>query len=273
MTGPTTRARAQQEERFSTPAPVLLPQGERADPSGSQGPQGGRQEEELPPPPTMAQVLMQIERNRMDSLHVLEQIARNTAPTPMPAGRAGGQHGQGSLADFQRTNPPIFSSSQDPMEAEDWLREIEKKLSIAQCSDREKVLYASYQLNGPASIWWDNLLVIQPAGHTLTWEEFTEAFREAHIPEGVMMLKQQEFLALKQGRKSVTEYLHEFNSLARYAPDDVSTDLRRRNRFMNGLSEELQMALAMHDFRNFQHLVNKTLIAESKSKALEESRK
>ena len=85
------------------------------------------------------------------------------------------------------------------MEAADWLREIEKKLTIAQCSEREKVLYASYQLTGPASNWWDNYLAIQPAGHTPTWLEFMEAFREAHIPEGVMMLKQQEFLALKQG--------------------------------------------------------------------------
>ena len=80
-------------------------------------------------------------------------------------------------------------------------------------------------------------------------------------------------LALKQRQKSVTEYLHEFNFLARYAPDDVSTDLRRRNRFMNGLSEELQLALAVQDFRNFQHLVDKAIIAETKSKALEESRK
>ena len=88
-----------------------------------------------------------------------------------------------------------------------------------------------------------------------------------------MSIKQQEFLALKQRQKSVTEYLHEFNFLARYAPDDVSTDLRRRNRFMNGLTEELQMALLVQDFRNFQHLVSKAIIAESKSKALDEARK
>ena len=88
-----------------------------------------------------------------------------------------------------------------------------------------------------------------------------------------MSIKQHEFLALKQGRKTVAEYLYEFNFLARYAPDDVSTDQRRRNRFLNGLSEELQMAVALHDFGNFQQLVNKTIVAESKSTALEESRK
>lgn len=42
---------------------------------------------------------------------------------------------------------------------------------------------------------------------------------------------------------------------------------------MNGLTEELQLALAVHDFRNFQHLVNKAILVQGKSKALEEARK
>src|SRR3954463_16584979 len=40
---------------------------------------GNEQEEDnLPPPPTMAQVLMEIERNRRDSHALLEVIARNS---------------------------------------------------------------------------------------------------------------------------------------------------------------------------------------------------
>jgi hypothetical protein len=31
-----------------------------------------------------------------------------------------------------------------PMEAEDWLKLIEKKLEIAQCTDQEKVLFAAH---------------------------------------------------------------------------------------------------------------------------------
>jgi hypothetical protein len=30
------------------------------------------------------------------------------------------------------------------MEPEDWLKEVEKKLVIAQCTDREKVLFAAH---------------------------------------------------------------------------------------------------------------------------------
>jgi hypothetical protein len=37
------------------------------------------------------------------------------------------------------------------MEAEDWLKGVENKLVIAQCTDREKVLFAAHQLFGTAA--------------------------------------------------------------------------------------------------------------------------
>ena len=38
------------------------------------------EEGDLPPSPTMAQVLLEVERNRKDSNELLEVIAQNTAP-------------------------------------------------------------------------------------------------------------------------------------------------------------------------------------------------
>ena len=52
--------------------------------------------------------------------------------------------------------PPTFASSPDPLDADDWLKSVEKMLNIAQCTDREKVLYASGRLTGPAADWWDS---------------------------------------------------------------------------------------------------------------------
>jgi hypothetical protein len=40
------------------------------------------------------------------------------------------------------------------MDADDWLKTIEKKLLVVQCSSMEMVLFASYQLEGPTSDWW-----------------------------------------------------------------------------------------------------------------------
>ena len=35
---------------------------------------------------------------------------------------------------------PVFTHTADPMEADDWLRAVERQLNIAQCNDMEKVL-------------------------------------------------------------------------------------------------------------------------------------
>jgi hypothetical protein len=50
--------------------------------------------------------------------------------------------------------PPTFASSPDPLDADVWLKSMEKMLIIAQCSDRENVLYAFGRLTGPAADWW-----------------------------------------------------------------------------------------------------------------------
>jgi hypothetical protein len=41
------------------------------------------------------------------------------------------------------------------METEGWLKGLERKLMITQCTDREKVLFATHQLFGMAANWWE----------------------------------------------------------------------------------------------------------------------
>jgi hypothetical protein len=59
-------------------------------------------------------------------------------------------------------HPPTFSHAVDPLDADDCLKVIGKKLDITQCNDREKVLYASGRLEGSASDWWDAFTAAHP---------------------------------------------------------------------------------------------------------------
>jgi hypothetical protein len=43
-------------------------------------------------------------------------------------------------------------------------------LNIAQCSGREKVLYASGRLIGPAADWWDSYTAAHDAADTICWD-------------------------------------------------------------------------------------------------------
>jgi hypothetical protein len=56
--------------------------------------------------------------------------------------------------------------------------------------------------------------------------------------------------------------VHKFTELARYAPDDVSTEGKKMARFLKGLRTELKTILASQDFLSFSHLSNKAMQVE-----------
>jgi hypothetical protein len=143
------------------------------------------------------------------------------------------------------------------MDAEDWLRTVERELHTAQCDDREKVLYGPLLLRGAAQSWWESYLATHANPDTITWEEFRCSFRQYHVPAGLMTVKKEEFLALKQGSLSVSEYRDKFLQLSRYALEDVNTDAKRQYRFLRGLVDPLQYQLMNHTFPTFQHLIDR----------------
>jgi hypothetical protein len=50
---------------------------------------------------------------------------------------------------------------------------------------------------------------------------------------------------------TVSEYVARFTQLSRYAPDNVDTDEKKQDWFLNGLNDGLAYALVARDFINF----------------------
>jgi hypothetical protein len=94
-------------------------------------------------------------------------------------------------AEFMRGHPPMFAHSADPMDAEDWLRIVERELHTAQCDDREKVLYGPRLLRGATQSWWESYLATHVNLDTITWEEFIDNFRQYHVPAGLMTVNKE----------------------------------------------------------------------------------
>src|SRR3989337_2589393 len=103
-----------------------------------------------------------------------------------------------NLARFLRLQPPVFSSSTEPIVADDWLRKIRRELTTAGCTNAEKVRVAAHQLDGPAASWWENYTTTFPIAN-VTWDQFQQAFRTAHGSARAMSLKKHEFRNLRQG--------------------------------------------------------------------------
>ena len=96
-------------------------------------------------PPELTQLIQQ--QNTLIQLLVQKQANNNNTINPPPVD---------NLARFLRLQPPVFSSSTEPIVADDWLRRIGRELTTAGCTDAERVHFAAHQLDGPATAWWEN---------------------------------------------------------------------------------------------------------------------
>jgi hypothetical protein len=113
------------------------------------------------------------------------------------------------------------------VDVEDWLRTVEPELHTTQCNDREKVLYGPRQLRGAAQSWWESYLATHANPEAITWEEFRNNFCHYHVPERLMIVRKEEFLPLKQGPLSVSEYRDTFLQLSCYTPEDINKDAKQ----------------------------------------------
>jgi TPP-dependent indolepyruvate ferredoxin oxidoreductase alpha subunit len=72
---------------------------------------------------------------------------------------------------------------------------------------------------------------------------------------------------------SVNEYITKFTQLSHYAPNEIDTDEKKQECFLNGLNDGLAYALEAQDFENFQGMVNKVLVLENCRGVMEHKRK
>jgi hypothetical protein len=226
----------------------------------------GREDTPNPPPvpPTLAEAIAALVNATVDNTRFLSEMAGNQFQ----------QHGgrvppQGpretSYLDFSETRPPLFVKAEDPLEADEWIRVMEQKFRLICCTEIHKSLFAAQQLRGPASTWWGNFVAVQPAEHQVTWDEFKQAFREHYVPEGVLHMKQEEFIRLKQGGVNVMQYLNKFNHLSQYAINQVKTDLKKKNCFMRGLNDRVQRKMATCLDLTYNKAVSTALALEAKN--------
>jgi hypothetical protein len=159
------------------------------------------------------------------------------------------------------------------MEAEDCLKGVEKKLMIAQCTDHVKVLFATHLLFGMAANWWETYCNTLAKINSITWNEFKAHFCTQYVPCGTLKLKKNEFIDLIHGSMTVNKYLNSFIQLSRYTTEDISTDEKKQDMFLNGLNNDIQFQLLNTDYVDFQHMVDKVIVIENKIKEMEKDGK
>ena len=148
------------------------------------------------------------------------------------------------------------------MVADHWFRQIENVLEAMDItSDAAKIRLATFQLEGESQVWWDWVRTSRDL-EAMTWAEFQELFMGKYFPDTARHAKAREFLELKQGTMTVMDYVARFTELARFADDNVATDMAKVRRFENGLKLSIRGRIVGLRLRDMDSMVGIALTIE-----------
>jgi len=229
------------------------------------GQTSGQQPHDAPPPPELATLVVQqgelIRLMREERQAQGQQRPREHQPRGI------------TYKDFEDLRPPVFTTCPEPLAANDWLRTIESKFTLLPgLTEQEKARFAAQLLQGPAGAWYATFQAMQPQGHIISWEELRTAFRAHYIPKSLMEQKQREFRELKQGNRTVMQYVQSFIHLSQYSPEDVADDPSRAARLLSGFDSTLLTHLG-REYQSFSALVDTALDMENRLRVANEDQK
>src|SRR4051812_38948945 len=106
----------------------------------------GRGANDPPPPPDyLAAMMQQFQMNQVFMQGVIEQIQN------MNQNHHNNHQNGVDLQGFMRLSPPTFHHPEQPLEADDWLRDVTRQLESAGVNAINYVTFATYLLRGPAA--------------------------------------------------------------------------------------------------------------------------
>ena len=131
----------------------------------------------------------------------------------------------------------------------------EKLLEVLDCTDSQKVRFATFKLIGEAKRWWRSTKAILEGMDTkrnlIIWEKFKGVFYDNYFPEVVRERKEKEFADLVQGRMTVEQYAAKFIELSHFGPHLILTKAKKASRFQKGLDERLRHHLITSGVDNY----------------------
>lgn len=126
-------------------------------------------------------------------------------------------------------NPPPYSGAIDADACQNFIDNQEEYYTVVKLANTEWVQYTALNLTEEAKSWW------RSSGLTLAspWDDFKDAFLAFHTPPNAVAAAREALESLRQGKRTVAAYTHEFRKLRRRVPTlDDGTALHW---FMKGL--------------------------------------
>ncbi|XP_073278329.1 uncharacterized protein [Primulina huaijiensis] len=223
--------------------------------------EGQRQERQGPPPPPPdmnAQMLAGMTQ-------FFAQFAGNNAVAARQTGP------EAVCEQFMKMRPKEFSGTTDPLVAEGWIKSLEVIFEFMGLEDGDRVRCATYLFGGDTHLWWEGATVALDMA-TLSWARFTEVFYSKYFTDEVRSRLTREFMTLRQGDTTVTEFIRKFERGCHFVPliaNDAGAKLRH---LMDGLRPILRRDVRVADPTTYDVAVSRAPAAEQDQNDIERDR-
>ncbi|XP_073152929.1 uncharacterized protein [Henckelia pumila] len=188
-------------------------------------------------------------------------MAGITALLEQQAARPRLSHEEDVAERFQKKGPKEFVGTTDPLVAEGWIRSLESIFDYMGITDADRVSCATYMMRGDAALWWEGAVrgVHLP---TLTWAEFRRIFYAKYFTEDVRSRMIREFMSLRQGDRSVVEYVSQYERGCHFVPMIADSSQEKLRQFVEGLRAEIRHDVRMADVFTYESAVSRALRSE-----------
>ncbi|PWA87519.1 zinc finger, CCHC-type, Retrotransposon gag domain protein [Artemisia annua] len=183
----------------------------------------------------------------------------------------------GWLEKFWKEKPRSFSSTNTPVDAENWIAHIEKIFEVLNCGDEFKARLAGYNLEGDALNWWkaykqakgdefgDALnwwkAYKQAKGDefvlNMTWADFRDVFFTQYFPLAEQQKFEREYHTIRQEDSETTnEFMKRFMRLAGFLGAKARTQEEQASHFKWGLKEWILDGIVNTEFTDVAQVAN-----------------
>jgi hypothetical protein len=155
--------------------------------------------------------------------------------------------------------PPTFDGEHKKDEDEEtWLLGMIIYFQLHNYYAREEGRIVIYQLNGNASMWWDQYVQVQHIDEKkVNWREFKRYFQNKYLTKRYYDRKMKEFFELKLGSMKIDEYKRRLLELLNYVPF-IKDEQVKIHRYLSGLPSFISDNIQYDDPKTLEETIRNT---------------
>ncbi|KAD3067267.1 hypothetical protein E3N88_35147 [Mikania micrantha] len=207
----------------------------------------GRGPHARPPRRTLdaAVIKMMVDRrvNKILAEHEANRLASETSGSNN--GSQGNKNKGCSFKSFLNCHPHKFKGTEGAVGMLRWVEKVESVFAMCECTEENRVKYATGTLEGPALTWWNTH--VQTLGldgaNSMPWADFTRLLQEEYCPRDEIRKLEAEFWVLKMVGSEIEQYCTRFHELCKLCPAMVTPEYKKIEQFISGLPEQIHSML------------------------------